>query len=157
MNAERLKHLKKHIHLLEIDIERGLILNKKQFLGNRGYYCIYLSGKLYKVHQIIAVAAGLDILDKTINHINCNKLDNRIENLEVVSLSENVSHAHKNGLHEHLIGNNHHKAKLTEKDVKQIRRLLNEGKMLKAEIARKYDVSFKLITKIQQNKIWKHV
>ena len=37
----------------------------------------------------------------TINHKNCNKLDNRLENLEWMTYSENCRHAMKNGLCEH--------------------------------------------------------
>ena len=50
------------------------------------------------MHEIIAVAGGLDITDKTVNHINGNKSDNRLENLEVLTLAENTVHQWRTGL-----------------------------------------------------------
>lgn len=41
-----------------------------------------------------------------VNHINCIKSDNRVENLEWCSQSENMKHAIKNNLRNHAIGKN---------------------------------------------------
>ena len=51
------------------------------------------------VHRLIAQTFLVPIEGKQfVNHINGNKLDNRIENLEWVSHAENIEHAYKNGL-----------------------------------------------------------
>lgn len=68
-----------------------------------GYYRVILckDGKLnyLTVHRII----GLTFIDNpynkpTINHINGIKTDNRVENLEWNTMSENTIHAYKNNL-----------------------------------------------------------
>lgn len=37
--------------------------------------------------------------DLTVNHINGNRLDNKLENLEIISLKENIQHGFKTGLY----------------------------------------------------------
>ena len=93
----RLNHLKAYIHELDIDIENGLIHNET--IGeNKGYYQTNVRNVPYKVHQIIAVAGGLDVYGKVINHIDGNPKNNRIDNLEAVTQLENVRHGYRIGL-----------------------------------------------------------
>jgi len=63
-----------------------------------GYYKVSYKKKFYKVHRLVA-EAFLGNLELTVNHKNGNKLDNRLENLEMVSLSDNLKHAFENDLH----------------------------------------------------------
>ena len=65
------------------------------------YVDIGIGGKYYKAHRIICevFSPNDDPERKTIcNHINGNMHDNRADNLEWVTPSENASHAHRNGL-----------------------------------------------------------
>lgn len=56
-------------------------------------------GEIFKVyvHRLVA-EAFLSDRDETVNHIDGNKLNNTLVNLEWVSYSENNSHAFKLGL-----------------------------------------------------------
>ena len=76
----------------------------KQSKKRNGYLTVDLSKenkvKTISVHRLVAEA----FLDKVygkeyINHINCNKSDNRAENLEWCTAKENSEHARKNGLY----------------------------------------------------------
>lgn len=76
---------------------------KVKKLGNNGYYQVRLSkeGKyIYKnLHRILAETFIPNPLNlRTVNHINGNKLDNRLENLEWADDSTQQHHAYLNGL-----------------------------------------------------------
>ena len=75
----------------------------KQRENRNGYLKVTLSRygikKTYETHRLIAlVFLPIPLGKSCVNHINGNKLDNRIENLEWVSHSENNLHAIKLGL-----------------------------------------------------------
>lgn len=77
----------------------------KQNLKRNGYLTVDLSKdgivKTISVHRIIAKTfiPNEDITKSEIDHINCNKKDNRVENLEWVSPRENKDRALKNKLY----------------------------------------------------------
>lgn len=75
----------------------------KNYIIGRKYYCIYLSEKgITKNHKIHRLIAQTFIPNPNnypiINHINGIKTDNRIENLEWCTHSENIQHAYRTGL-----------------------------------------------------------
>lgn len=85
----------------------GEIKNKKRLMkpaiDSNGYYQIHLSkngkSKKIRVHRLVAEHFIAKPLDKNqVNHIDGNKLNNNINNLEWVTPSENIRHAWEKGL-----------------------------------------------------------
>jgi hypothetical protein len=75
-----------------------------QRISNKGYLTVTLSrnGKSNSkhVHRLLAQAFIPNPENKaTVNHLNGDKLDNRLENLEWATYSENALHAYRNGLY----------------------------------------------------------
>ncbi len=137
---------------------RGRVL--KGTLDPWGYPCVTLhrSGKSYtrRVHRVIAATwfgpRGEDI---QINHIDGDKANNAIRNLEYVTQSENVQHAYANGMMARERGEAHHMAKLTDDDVRLIRHLA--GAVSHRKLARRFGVSKGNITFIVQGRTWRHL
>lgn len=68
----------------------------KQYKNNSGYMCVHIKGKAKTVHRLVA-EAFLPIPEPgkmlEVNHINYDKTDNRIANLEWLTHAENCAHA----------------------------------------------------------------
>ena len=75
----------------------------KPQLNNNGYYTVHLHSKtkrkILTVHRLVAITYIPNPNKKPqVNHKNGIKTDNRIENLEWVTCSENIRHAFNTGL-----------------------------------------------------------
>ena len=74
-------------------------------LNNRGYYSVGIKRKTYMVHRLVAKAFIPNKDNKSfVNHIDGNKLNNHIGNLEWCTVQENNLHARQTGLHKQAIG-----------------------------------------------------
>ena len=112
--------------------------------------------KRFSVHRLVCEAFLSNSENKPqVNHKNGIKTDNRAENLEWVTLSENMIHAYKNNL---LVrkGDKHSQNKLSVIDVFEIRKLLQQG-LTQSEIAQKYGVIRQTISCIKIGKSWSHI
>ena len=79
--------------------KRQTYLILKSYDTEDGYRRIWLRGRPLRVHRIVAEAFIRNPLNKLqVNHINGIKSDNRVENLEWATASENLLHAYKNKL-----------------------------------------------------------
>ena len=71
----------------------------KLYKTGKGYYQVSHNQDLFYVHRIVAGAFIPNLLDKPfVNHIDGNKLNNDLSNLEWVTASENTQHAYESGL-----------------------------------------------------------
>jgi len=95
-----------------------------------------------------------------INHKNGITSDNRLENLEIVTRSENSIHAFRilgrKPTYRTHYGSQQGNAKLTENDIPRIIELHNSG-LKYTEIAPMFNVSAVLIGLVVRRKTWRHV
>ena len=142
---------------------------KKQFISFKGYLRIKLSNngeyKSYTVSRLVATAFIPNPENKPeVNHIDGNKLNNNISNLEWTTKSENAIHAFKNGLRKTNFkpkrGVINNFSKLTEEDVKYIRKnyIKHNGKSSNSrELANLFNVTIVNINHIVNRKTWKYI
>ena len=110
-----------------------------------------------RVHRLVADAFIENPDDKDeINHKDGNKENNRAENLEWVTRSENEQHAYDNNLVKVLKGSEKPLSKLNEEDVRNIRKEYEDG-CLQIELAERYGVARQTISSIVNRKAWTHV
>lgn len=119
---------------------------------------VKIKKKSYNVARLVGFAFLDKPIDKNyINHIDGDKLNNMINNLEWVSRSENEKHAFANHLKTPTRGELSGMAKLTYRQVEEIRQKYCTGDKTKYSIrklAREYDVGKTTILCIVQRKTW---
>lgn len=81
------------------------------------------------------------------------KTDNRAENLEWCTRSENMIHAYEIGLERPVVGANHHSSKLDDGSVRYIRRSNKSNYRLAKELG----VDPSTIRDARNKKTWRHI
>ena len=92
---------------------------------------------------------------KEVNHIDGNKHNNSVKNLEWCTRSHNVKHAYDNNLKHGSCDEDNGRAKLTSEQVKQIREIYNGKNVSIYRLAKDYNMSWSMIKLIITNKNWK--
>lgn len=114
-----------------------------------GYPCIIMRGKEFKVHQAVWVWFNGIVPDGfEIDHIDNNKLNNRIDNLQLLTPQQN--YMKQAAL---IRGANNFSCKITEDQVREIRKRSAAGETIRA-IAKDYPVSRTQINRIIKRKKW---
>lgn len=131
------------------------MVNRKFRKDHKGYFRFNTSKGTYMVHQQVAKAFIKNENNKPfLNHIDANKTNNKVENLEWCTPKENVQHAYKIGTRG--IGEKHTKAKLNEAQVKKIKYELS-NKYEQKEIAKMFNVTPSCIFSIIRGRTWTHI
>lgn len=133
----------------------------KKATDKDGYvkYCLFLKGNRENksAHRLVALAFIENPENKPqVNHIDGNKKNNHVSNLEWCTASENSNHALNMGLSYQKPGEGHHMSKLTEKEVIVIRELYKNNTTQK-EISFLFNVSQTQIYRIVNKKSWSHI
>jgi len=91
-----------------------------------------------------------------VNHIDLNKMNNRVDNLEWVTAKENTAHARASKEWNVLRGENAPTAKIKEHQVIEIRKLFASG-MKQHEIQKHLTLTKGIVFNVITGRTWKHV
>jgi hypothetical protein len=134
---------------------------KNPMENQKGYlrYSIYVYGKrkFFFVHRLVlSVFNPIENMENLqVNHIDGNKKNNRLENLEWCTQSENQIHAFSHGLISRK-GEKNSQCKLSEKDVFEIINMLRRKEPYNL-IAKKFNISKNTVAAIRSKRLWKHI
>jgi len=127
---------------------------------NQGYFILGLWNKgkckTSKIHRLVALHFIENPDNKPqVNHIDGNKLNNHLDNLEWVTPQENSAHASKLKLVAY--GTRNAAAKITDEDVVSIRKMYDSGEFTQNQLSNKFNLSQGIIGKIINGLLWEHV
>jgi hypothetical protein len=137
-----------------------------QHVSNTGYARVSLSTRTRRnplkrsVHRLVYEAFVGQIPDGiTVNHKNGNKRDNRVCNLELATMSEQMRHAVASGLQPRRCGEGRgpNVAKLTTAQVLDIRRRYKKHVVTARMLAADFGVSEATILAIANRQRWAHL
>lgn len=155
-------HPKYEINKLGVIRDKLKFKIKSQYVGSTGYYMVSFStknkSKPFRVHRLLAMCFVPNPHNKPhINHIDGNKLNNSIDNLEWVTHKENMRHAFRTGLANNS-GVKNGMSKLSEEQVVRIKFLLSEGKLSQQKIAEQIGgISRSAVMNIKNRNQWRHI
>ncbi len=127
---------------------RGNVIFRElsQSLIGSGYYGVSIHRKPHYVHLLVLLAfKGPCPNGFQGGHLNGKKLDNRLENLDYITPTENSHHKLLHGTG----------SKYTQDQVREVRKLSSEGTNL-IDICRTTGVGYEAVRKIASRKMWQY-
>ncbi|EVY78360.1 hypothetical protein V835_01548 [Staphylococcus aureus W19276] len=157
------------VYILERKIEdsKGRIRSlkgkiAKQSTSLNGYKFVGLTSnntrKIHYIHRLVSEHFIEKEKNKEwVNHIDGDKTNNTIDNLEWCTPSENIKHAFDNRLNKHFIGTKAPLSKLDDNKVREMRNLYENKNTTQIELCNLYNVSLGTVGKVLRKETWKHV
>lgn len=144
--------------MIEIKTDGTIYINgkkKKTYIDKNGYERTWWKGRIEYVHRIVAMEhiPNPNNLPQ-VNHLNLNKTDNNVNNLEWCTLKQNVNHGWKNGAFDNLVNKIR---KLSWEQAEEIRKRYkaNTREGSYRRLANDYNVNIKTIFQIVNFELYK--
>jgi hypothetical protein len=145
-NLGRIKSIDRYVNSSLKNQKSVLRIGKilKLSLDRYGYLKVNIRKNNIKKNITIHRAVALTFIKNTknleqVNHIDGNKQNNYVENLEWITNDDNIAHGVKNNLF--VFGENHHNSKLTNQQVKEIKEKYIPKIYSSYKLAKEYGVS----------------
>ena len=108
------------------------------------------------LHRVVALAhiPNPDGLAE-VNHRDGDKSNNGVDNLEWMTRQENMKHAYENGLMH--VGTQNHATKLTDDQIREIRRRVLEGGESRHQMAKEFGIGVSHCSRIVSGKVRRFV
>lgn len=115
------------------------------------YILVTLHGKQCPVHRLVAKAFIANPEGKPeVNHLDGNKMNNAVDNLEWTTRAENQEHAVQNGLQPKVAKT--YQGKFTAEQREEIKRTWDSGMLSRRQLAKEFGVSHTCISDIINDK-----
>jgi len=133
----------------------------KNWFNHDKYFWVNLCKNNNRIARSVHELVAEHFISKTdgkniVRHINFNRQDNRVENLEWTTHAENCKYSYDAGRFPTLgrKGELCPSSKLKQNEVDEIRRLYKAGGIFQYEIAQKYEISQTSVSEIINNITW---
>jgi hypothetical protein len=110
------------------------------------------------IHRLVALTFIINETNlKEVNHKDLDKTNNSVENLEWVSPKQNTQHAFNNRYIKRYLGEDNHRAVVTEEVVLKIRELHATKKYRYKDIGEMFGIHHSVVGYIVRRQTWRHI